>query len=523
MRILFVIALGLVWPAWGEPVRDIQWSDLLPKEEATFDDPFAKLSEEQLNALSMIARIRRLIETERSSSDGLNAAEEKRLAAKLTGEGLDVDWLLSQRQRVAEQRRNRGEAVDAGVDGKTVRLPGYVLPLKWGETGVTEFLLVPWVGACIHTPPPPPNQMVHVSIPSGTEDQGRFAAFWIEGKIRLQPATYDLFLVDGTRPVNVAYTMTMESLIPYSSTASDVLKKVALPAQAMAGHPWWQRLQTQISILFTQSMTDIRDRESSGPLWIGLLIAFAYGIVHTLGPGHGKTVVISYFAGEGGSLRRGVTMGTQIAVFHVLSAVIIVWITDFAVRQATGHAPSDYWLVKLVSYASIALLGAIMLWKAIQGTRLRHDHGTEVKEGHSQAGHPHHDHRGCHACAAATGRSGLSGWLALAVGSVPCTGALLVLLFGMANNLLVPAILMVVAISTGMAVAMSGIGVLAIAGRNWVDRKLDDQPRRHERFVHGIRIAAASVVMLIGTGLFTLTLAQNSEPRPSTANTVALE
>ena len=153
-------------------------------------------------------------------------------------------------------------------------------------------------------------------------------------------------------------------------------------------------------------------------------------------------------------------MGVQIAIFHVLSAIIVVWITDFAVRHATGNAPSDYRLVKLVSYAAIAVIGAFMLRTAIRNARVKHSH--DHKQDHEHAGDESHHHEGCHACEALADNKGPSAWLALAVGSVPCTGALLVLLFGMANDLLVPAIFMVIAISAGMAIAMSCIGMLAI-------------------------------------------------------------
>ncbi len=502
--IISVLTCVLLAAAQGE-VRSINWEDLLPKDAASFDDPFAKLSEAQLLDLGIIARIRFLIESEKISLDGPDAEEEKVLVKKLGGQGIDVDWILSQRERVAQARQKQSETVDEGVAGQAVRIPGYMLPLAQNDAGVTEFLLVPWVGACIHTPPPPPNQMVHVAVPEGVEDRGRFAAVWMEGTLELEPASYDLYLVDGTRSVKVAYIMEEVSLSTYSSTESDALSQVEIPEAALAGHNWWQRAQAQVSLLFTKAMTDIRDRESSAPLWFGLLIAFAYGVVHTLGPGHGKAVVISYFVGEGGSLMRGVGMGTRIAVFHVLSAVIIVWVTDFAVRQATGSAPSDYRVVKLVSYAAIALIGGFMLWKAVGATRLKHEHNHELGDGHDD-----HEHEGCHACEAAVNPKGVSGWLALAVGSVPCTGALLVLLFGMANNLLVPAILMVIAISAGMAVAMSGIGVLAIAGRNLVDRKMKGDAKRQARFVSGSRIAAAAVVLLIGCGLFTLTVTLDS-------------
>lgn len=481
--------LLLAGPLWAEGVREISWEDLIPKDKVEFDDPYAELSEDQLYDLGIIARVRYLLEKDLTTPDGADAKEGQRLEAKLEAEGIDVDWILSQRERVAMERRKAAERVDAGVDGTRVRIPGYMLPLEREESKVTRFLLVPWVGACIHTPPPPPNQMIHVEVPGGATDRGRFAAIWVEGRIELKPSSYDLFLVDGTMSVKVGYTMTTEGVSEYSASESDVLSKVEVP-EFEADHGWWRNLQAKVSVMFTKAMTAIRDRENSGPLWTGLLVAFIYGLVHTLGPGHGKAVVISYFVGEGGSLLRGVSMGTKIAIFHVLSAIVVVWLTDFAVRQATGAAPSDYRVVRLISYAAIAAIGAWMLWKALKVARHSHEHD--------------HHHEGCDACAAAAKEAkGPGGWLALAVGSVPCTGALLVLLFGMANDLLGPAILMVVAISAGMAVAMSGIGVLALSGRRLAGRKLDEV--QEQRFARGASLVGAGAVLLIGCGLFALT------------------
>ena len=496
---ILILTLGMVTLKLEGSPTTLTWADLLPKEEAKFDDPFKELTEEQLLDLGMVARIRYLLETERIDPDGVDAQEEKRLVAELESGGIDDDWILSQRERVAAERKKAAERVDVGIDGSEIRIPGYMLPLTREGQKVTEFLLVPWVGACIHTPPPPPNQMIHVSVADGTDDKGRFAAIWLEGKLELEPAEYDLFLVDGTRSIKVAYTMSTDRISEYSSKESDILAQVEVP-DFKAEHSWFQEVQTKVSLMFTKTMTSIKDRDSSGPLWTGLLIAFVYGLVHTLGPGHGKAVVISYFVGEGGGLMRGVAMGTKIAVFHVLSAIIVIWVTDFAVRQATGAAPSDYRTVKLISYASIAVIGAWMLWKAIRTKAVRHHH-----HDHDHGHDDHHHHAGCDACAAAAQNAkGPGGWLALAVGSVPCTGALLVLLFGMANDLLGPAILLVIAISFGMAVAMSGIGVLALLGRRVADRRVDD-PAKRDRFAHAARFVGATAVLLIGCGLFALT------------------
>ena len=317
--ILVLVTVSLDLP--GEESREITWEDLLPSKAEAFDDPFLSLSEDQLLDLGMIARIRFLLENEKISADGPDAKEEMNLRMKLKEQGVDVDYLLSQRERVARERRKRAEAVDASVDGSPIRIPGYMLPLVREEGNVREFLLVPWVGACIHTPPPPPNQMIHVATPIGIEDKGRFSPVWVSGTIMLKPKKYDLFLVDGTREINVAYTLTTKAVEPYSSKESDVLAKVEIPKDLTVQHSLWQNWQSRISLLLTKTMTDIKDRESSWPLMVGLFVAFAYGVVHTLGPGHGKAVVVAYFVGEGGSLWRGMRMGGQIALFHVLSAL----------------------------------------------------------------------------------------------------------------------------------------------------------------------------------------------------------
>jgi ABC-type nickel/cobalt efflux system permease component RcnA len=203
-------------------------------------------------------------------------------------------------------------------------------------------------------------------------------------------------------------------------------------------------------------------------------------------------------------------MGVLIAITHVLSSIIVVLVADFAVRQATGQAPSDYRAIRLGSYALIIAIGAVMLRSAIQASRSARKGGGSDTDEHSHAGHDHHHE--CLACSALEIKNkGAGTWLALAVGVVPCTGALLVLLFGVANDLLFPSILMVAAISTGMAIAMSGIGVLAILGRRLAFRRMKDDDARRSRFTSRLRIAGAALVLMIGTLLFGLTYSNSGQ------------
>ena len=79
------------------------------------------------------------------------------------------------------------------LDGQTVRLPGFVVPLEGDGTAVREFLLVPYYGACIHVPPPPANQTVHVV--TGGKDvkiRGLFDTVWVTGVMKIEHTSSQL-------------------------------------------------------------------------------------------------------------------------------------------------------------------------------------------------------------------------------------------------------------------------------------------------------------------------------------------
>ena len=78
------------------------------------------------------------------------------------------------------------------LDGQNVRLPGYIVPLEVSEEGrTTEFLLVPYFGACIHVPPPPSNQIVNVKSEVGVKLDELYQPYWIEGAMQVKPSTSD--------------------------------------------------------------------------------------------------------------------------------------------------------------------------------------------------------------------------------------------------------------------------------------------------------------------------------------------
>lgn len=96
------------------------------------------------------------------------------------------DYLSGDPAALASMQVMKGE-INEALDGREVRLPGFIVPLELDEEGrVTEFFLVPYFGACIHVPPPPPNQMVYVIMDQGISLDSMYSAYWISGTMATQ-------------------------------------------------------------------------------------------------------------------------------------------------------------------------------------------------------------------------------------------------------------------------------------------------------------------------------------------------
>lgn len=235
----------------------------------------------------------------------------------------------------------------------------------------------------------------------------------------------------------------------------------------------------------------IRDGQGAGPLALGLVLAFLYGAVHAAGPGHGKLVVVGYFLSREARIGRGLAMGAQIAVMHVVSAVIVVGLADLLLRRAFGGTPAEVPAVRIASYALIVGIGLLMLGRAVHRLAAARNPATA---GQSHA-HPHRHGPGCGCGAHARPAEG--GLLALAVGLVPCTGSLLVLLYALANDMLATGFLLVAAIALGMAITMGGLGLASVWARGFV---LDRMPGgRPAVLLSGLlELAGAGLVTAVG-------------------------
>ena len=129
---------------------------------------------------------------------------------ELKKSGIDIAKLMAQIKVIQT-------SIVEELNGQRVRVPGYLLPLEISGTKVTEFLLVPYFGACIHTPPPPPNQIIHVKIvpKEGYSIKKPYEAVWVTGVIFAEKMAKDLYYVDGSAEINIGYSMLADQIESY--------------------------------------------------------------------------------------------------------------------------------------------------------------------------------------------------------------------------------------------------------------------------------------------------------------------
>ncbi|MRJ23153.1 DUF3299 domain-containing protein [Pseudomonas haemolytica] len=167
-RALFALLLLVSVPVWAdEQPRDLSWQEMIPP-----DAPPEIPNMKPLHDLSNMA-----------------------------------DALSVEAAPAAKQDLPNAPVVQS-LDGKHIRLPGYIVPLEVNEEGrTTEFLLVPYFGACIHVPPPPSNQIVHVKSEVGVKLDELYQPYWIEGAMQVKPSSSEL--------ADAGYQMDAEKIYMY--------------------------------------------------------------------------------------------------------------------------------------------------------------------------------------------------------------------------------------------------------------------------------------------------------------------
>jgi nickel/cobalt exporter len=277
------------------------------------------------------------------------------------------------------------------------------------------------------------------------------------------------------------------------------------------------------SEFYREMSATIRAAKSDGSaVWTLLAISFAYGIFHAAGPGHGKAVISSYLVANRETARRGIALAFASALLQALVAVVVVgicaWLLNATAKTMCGAEKA----IEIASYALIAAFGARLVWtkgggfmralqaKPAMAVAAAHDHhGHDHAHGH----HDHHDHGHVHDehCGHSHGPTpdqlaGPGGWqrglgAIFAVGLRPCSGAILVLVFALAQGLFWAGIAATFVMGLGTAITVATIAVLAVSARGLAQRLSGGSDGRGTLIMRGIEFAAAGLVLLFGIGL----------------------
>ncbi|HVI88721.1 MAG TPA: hypothetical protein VM659_10475 [Dongiaceae bacterium] len=261
---------------------------------------------------------------------------------------------------------------------------------------------------------------------------------------------------------------------------------------------WLLTQQRYVNRIINTQLAAIKRGADATALWGGLVIAFLYGVFHVLGPGHGKTVIAGYFLGHHASWRRGIAMACWMAISHVMAAIGIVLVLHIILSHSFATPVDEMMWLRFVSYGAIVLIGLAMLvetWRGKAVLGCAHDHGAHDDGTHDHA-HVHHDpghhDHGHHGHSHTISLKGDQSLLAIAAGFVPCSGAILILVFCLANSLIWQGIMMTLMIALGMAITLSAIGLASIFLRRQTLGRVSDSAR------------ASRILGYVGPALITL-------------------
>ncbi|MEQ9815715.1 MAG: hypothetical protein RLO50_23285 [Azospirillaceae bacterium] len=310
-----------------------------------------------------------------------------------------------------------------------------------------------------------------------------------------------------------------------ASAGAQLIPRQERPADSGAGESWlpWpldalartvNGWQTELGRTVNQTLGAMQVDGSAAAFATLCLIGFAYGVIHAVGPGHGKAVIAAFAAARRIDYRRTVLGAFTLAFTQAGVAIIGVGAAALILGASGPAIDSGALWFELFSYAAITGIGLWLLIRLISGREAGcgHDHAHlppagDGHDGHENHGHDRahihdhdhrHDHRDGHGHADDGGRParGLTA-LAMLAGLRPCTGAVLILLFTAANGLLLAGSAAVLAMALGVGLTVSAVAIAAVFFR---ERMLALGGREG-----GLRRGIGRFVSLAGASVITLT------------------
>ncbi len=213
----YLIAAALVvcgQSALANAQEAVGWAELPDPAVQTFEDPYRDLSPEQFDDVLFVVRLRSRLQQEVGSDDERLKWQDllTDTEAALATDGIDIDWLLDQREIVTERRKKAGTAGNPRYDGQTVTLAGFAIPAPSEPDGEAIAYLVPERGMCSHMPPPPPNQMIRVRLNDDWAPSYFHEPVRLTGVLTIDPSEQSMMVVDGLMPMRATFRLDTDSV-----------------------------------------------------------------------------------------------------------------------------------------------------------------------------------------------------------------------------------------------------------------------------------------------------------------------
>lgn len=231
----------------------------------------------------------------------------------------------------------------------------------------------------------------------------------------------------------------------------------------------------------------VNEEKSIVVYFVLIAVAVGYGIVHALGPGHGKIIMVSYALANPLRATHGIALGVVIAIIHTLSSVVLVSLLYMILRSSyAAYAGGPKRIVSLVSYGLVALMGFLLLVSAIAKAfaSKRNNGGLPAMSDYREK------------------RMKDLIFPALLMGIVPCEGAILILVFSISIGAYWLGIILAAAMSIGMAITISAVGLIAVYSRRGATGLVTGNRPVLDIVALCFRFAGSAVIAAFGTILF---------------------
>ncbi len=279
----------------------------------------------------------------------------------------------------------------------------------------------------------------------------------------------------------------MKKLI-YFVVVLTIIVMVVYQADLFA-HNFWQdfqgliaQLQYYLKIKMTGLVSQLRQGDNLSLMWL-VGLSFMYGMIHSLGPGHGKALIASFLVAGQATPKRAVIQGSLAAFFHGFSAIILVAMIKYFAMGRTSIV-FNHWSANLqiIAYSLISLLGLFCVVSEIVELVRKKNRPLQVAKKVPEW------------------------WMWLSLGLIPCPGTMIILLFFMSQKLFALGVFLAVTMAFGMAVTLGVVGLCTVYCRDYIQQiRADNRCSSWSVIFDYVGLAGASFVLFVGLVLLTST------------------